>query len=439
MVAAEAGQPGPPALEVLLEEPEAEVGEVRAAQRRGARVGGRQRDVEVGPGRQHGRQGVPAVVADEDAPRARPVGEHPAEVLQPLVEGEEVVGRALAEEHRHVEPTALPQVPLGAVAVEEVVEVRRHVAGRGRLDEALHHPRREGVGRQRGRGQRRRPLRARHALREQALGQAEPGDLGDQRVEAGRPAVADLAERPDELVAAAVGPADRAEHRVARPLLLHPRLGGDEVDDRLDVLALHVGVLDVGLAAALAEAALVEAQHAEPGVRQVGERSGIRRTTAAPAVAVQHHRHRTVLRGARRPEEREADVDRRRGARVRDALQAAVGRGDRACRSGRRADERCGRGREQAGDGGGEESGGGSVQQRGHGISPATGVTGTNEQAVGGLRRAAFSPAGRPSAPRAPWRGRRAAPSPSAAHARRGSARSTPAPRPRSARHRAPR
>ena len=68
---------------------------------------------------------------------------------------------------------------------------------------------------------------------------------------------------------------------------------------------------------------------------------------------------------------------------------------------------------------------------RDHGLLRTRSRLGTDTREV--------SPAGRPAAPRAPRPGRRAASSPSGARARRGSARSTPDPRPRSARRRAPR
>ena len=269
------------------------------------------------------------------------------------------------------------------------MEVRRHVARRGRLGEAADHERRQRVGRQRRRGEGGGPLRARHALREEALGQARPGDLRDERVEARRTLVAQLAEGADELVAASVGPADRAEHRVAGLLLLNPRLSGDDVDDLLDVLALDVGVLDVGPAAALPEAALVEAQHPEAGVGEVGERGRVRRTAPAPAVAVQHHRHRLVLRGAGRTEQREADVHRCGRARVRDAGQATVGRGDGVRGCGGRGDVRDRGEREDARDGGGDAAGEVTV----HGFSPATGsLVPTSRPACGYAPRQVRSP-----------------------------------------------
>ena len=107
----------------------------------------------------------------------------------------------------------------------------------------------------------------------------------------GLPLTPQLLEGAEELVAAAVAAADRAEPRVARAVLLDPAQAADQADELADVVALDGRVLDVRLAAALAEAALVEGQHAVAGVEEAPERRRVRRPRAAPAVAVHDHRH----------------------------------------------------------------------------------------------------------------------------------------------------
>ena len=99
-------------------------------------------------------------------------------------------------------------------------------------------------------------------------------------------------------------------------------------------MALVRRVLDVGLAAALAEAALVERQHAVPRVQPLLERRRVRGPRAAPAVAVHDHRHPVLAVGAGRAEERVADLHRRRCVPGSGTLvEAAVG--DRGGRRGR--------------------------------------------------------------------------------------------------------
>lgn len=133
---------------------------------------------------------------------------------------------------------------------------------------------------------------------------------GDQRVEAGVASPHHLGEGADELVPAAVRPTDGTQDRVARSLLADPVEPGHMVDDVDHVRTLERRVLDVRLAAALTEAPLVEAEHAETGVEQPLEGTGGAGAAAAPAVAVQHDRHGRVRRGGRWLEQGEADVDR---------------------------------------------------------------------------------------------------------------------------------
>ena len=189
---------------------------------------------------------------------------------------------------------------------------------------------------ERGGGERRGPGGADDALRARGSGQVVPGDLGGQRVEDRLALRAQLLERAEELVAAAVAAADRAQPRVARAVLLHPVELADEAHQPADVVALDVGVLDVGVAAALAEAALVEGQHAVPGVEEVLERRRVGGARAAPAVAVHDQRH-PVPAPARRPARRASSRSHAlRRARVGDAAQAAVGDRGGAGRAARR-------------------------------------------------------------------------------------------------------
>ena len=150
-------------------------------------------------------------------------GERVLPVGEALLEVEERVGGALAEQHRDVEPAALGDVPLRAVLREEL----HHVLGAGdravgpdaggrALDQRLVDVGRQRVGRQRGGAERERPLGADDALGRQALVQVEPGDLGGERVEDRLALRAQRLERREELVAAAVAAADRAQPRVAR-------------------------------------------------------------------------------------------------------------------------------------------------------------------------------------------------------------------------------
>ena len=129
----------------------------------------------------------------------------------------------------------------------------------------------------------------------------------------------DLAKRPEELVAAAVGAADRAEH-AGRPGPSFCTHGwrGDEVDEAPDVLALaRRGSRRGPCRRSRRSRAGRSYSTPNPASSQVCERRRVRGTRAAPAVAVQHHRHRWSFVGARRPEERVADLDRCGGARVR--------------------------------------------------------------------------------------------------------------------------
>ena len=184
-------------------------------------------------------------------------------------------------------------------------------------------------GRQRVRGHRRgaqgqRPRRTDDAAGGQALRQVVPGDLGGERVEDRPAAQPQLLEGAEELVATAVAAADRAEPRVARPVLLDPGEPRHPADQGADVVALDVWVLDVRVAAGLAEAALVEGDHRVAGVEEPLELRGVGRPRAAPAVAVHEHRDLVAVLGACRPEDRVADLDRRRAARIGHAEQAAV-------------------------------------------------------------------------------------------------------------------
>src|SRR5690606_5702097 len=135
----------------------------------------------------------------------------------------------------------------------------------------------------------------------------------------------DLAHHADELIPAAVGAAHRAEHRITRSILGHPRLLGDEVDQPLHVLALDLRAHQMRLAATVAESALVEAEDTEPSIDQRGKRRRIGLPVAAPAVTFEDHRDLVVRAGVRRLVERVADRHRCRRARIRHALQTAFG------------------------------------------------------------------------------------------------------------------
>ena len=353
------------AQEVVLHEQQGEVAEGAARDRLRARVGGGADPRRVGAG-----QRVTAVVADEDALRAACVRERTVPVLETLLEREQVVGLALAEQHRDVESATGVGVPLRPVLREERGQIGltgrrsvRPVTGRGAVGEALVH--RRGVRVRAGGVEGGDPQRAYDAFRRQALGEVPPGDLGGERVEPGRSALHQVGERADELVAAAVGPADRADDRIVGDgrargvgVVRHPVEPGDEIDELRDVLTLERGVLDVCLAAALAEPALVEAEHAEAGVEPALERRRRRSAAATPAMAVEDERHLLRGRGAGRLEQRVADVDRRRGVRLGDALDAAVRRRDGVGREGRDGDG----GRDESGTG--EQDSGGSHGRR---------------------------------------------------------------------------
>ncbi len=267
MVVAVAGQAAVASLELLVHEADREVGEVAARELLAAGIAGR-RVAGWDRGRRAG-QHVAAVVADEDALLPGPLRERVLPVVDALLQAEEGVGRTLAEQHRDVQPAALRDVPARSVPLEVAAHVDAArsgsvgpVAGRRTLRESLDDLGLECVGRPRRGAEQRRPLCARDALRAEALVQVVPRDLRGERV-VDRLAVApQLLERPEELEAAAVGAAHGAESRVARPVLLHPAQSGHHPDQPEVVAALVARVLDVGEAAGLTEAALVERQHA---------------------------------------------------------------------------------------------------------------------------------------------------------------------------------
>ena len=89
-------------------------------------------------------------------------------------------------------------------------------------------------------------------------------------------------------------------------------------------MALDVGVLDVRVAAGLAQAALVEGEDPVARVEELLELRRVGGARAAPAVAVQQHRDLVAVLGARGTEERVADLHRRGGPRIRHAHEAAV-------------------------------------------------------------------------------------------------------------------
>ena len=341
-------------LRLLVHESQRERREVAAGEHLAARVGG-----DVDAGRVDRGQHVAAVVADEDAVPAGLAGDRSAPVVQALLEVEQRVGGALAEEHGDVEAPTLRDVVPRAVPLEELLHVRRTGDGqravgpearRRALDERLVDRGRQRLGRQRGRGEGERPLGADDALRRDAAVEVVPGDLGGERVEDRLAVEAELLERAEELVPAAVAAADRAQPRVARSVLPHPALRRDQVDEGADVLALDVRVLDLGRATALAEPALVEGEHAVLRVEPLLERRRVRGARAAPAVAVQDHRHRLLGARAGGLEQRVADLHRLGRARIGDAGEAAVDDPGYACprRPGRRSGG--GRGQREGGD-----------------------------------------------------------------------------------------
>ena len=316
------------------------------------------------PGGHDRGQDVAAVVADEDAVPAGAPRDRVLPVREPLLEGEERVGGALAEEHRDVEAAAVVDVPLGAVLPEE----GRHVllagdravrpgAGGGALGERGVHVRGQRVGRGRGGGERGGPGGADDLLGREALGQVVPGDLGGERVEDRLALEPQLLEGAEELVAAAVAAADRAQPRVAPAVLLHPVEVADQPHQAADVMALDVGVLDVGVAAALPEPALVEGEHAVPGVEELLEALRVGGARAAPAVAVHDERHLVVRGRGGWSEDRVADLDLLGAARIRHAGQAAVGDPHVACAAGCAVGGLGGRVRGDGGQAGGREYG----------------------------------------------------------------------------------
>ena len=213
--------------------------------------------------------------------RAR-VGQRAAPVGEALAQREERVGGALSEQHRDVETAAVADVPQRAVLAEERVEVRGAcrlavgpLAGRGALGERGVDRGRQGVGGQGGRGQRGGPRRPHDVVRAEALVQVVPRDLGGQRVEDGLAAQPQLLEGAEELVPAAVAATDAASRGSPGPSCRTQGRPADQLDQLADVLPLVRRVLDVGLAAAGAEAALVEGQHAVPVVEQLLEGVGL--------------------------------------------------------------------------------------------------------------------------------------------------------------------
>ena len=180
-------------------------------------------------------------------------------------------------------------VPRRAVLLEELDHVLARaatvgpLAGDRALDQRLVDVVGERVGRQRGGAQRERPLGADHAVGGDALREVVPGDLGGDRVEDRLAADPQRLERAEELVAAAVAAADRAEPRVAGAVLLHPAEVADQPDQAADVVALEVGVLDVREAAGGAPAALVEGEHAVPGVEELADAARVRWCASRPS------------------------------------------------------------------------------------------------------------------------------------------------------------
>ena len=264
-------------------------------------------EVTLTPGGQHRRQHVAAVVGDEDALPAGAAVSACCQLARPCwrLNSESVVPCPNSTGMSSRRPWSTCHFgPFFAKNVDHVLGAGdrpvRPGAGGGALDERLVDGGRQRVGGSGGGAQRERPLGADDALGRQALVQVEPGDLGGERVEDRLALGAQRLERRQELVAAAVAAADRTQPRVARPVLLDPGQARDQRDQAPYVVALVGRVLDVGLSAALAEAALVERQHAVPRVQPLLERRRVGGPRAAPAVAVHDHRH-PVLARRRRP------------------------------------------------------------------------------------------------------------------------------------------
>ncbi len=315
MIRAVPGQIGILAQQLGGHEPQGQPRKAGRSQRDRARVtsGGE-------PRRQHTRQGVTAVVADEDRARTRPRSQGPLEVRQPLVEVEQIVRDPLTEQHRNVQLPPLRHMPGRTVLSEEGIQVppslpRRPSPSRDQYDERRR-DRRWKV-RTATRIQQGQPHRPRRLVRSQAALQIPPGHLGRQRVEPGPALVPQLGERAGELEPTAVRSADRADQRITRPLASHPVQAGDEVDEFDHVAALEVGVHHVCDAGALAETALVEAQHAEARVEPGLEGGRVLGPAAGPAVAVHDQRDRVRRGRAGGLEERVTDPHRSRRPRFR--------------------------------------------------------------------------------------------------------------------------
>ena len=205
------------ALQGVVEELDGEVAERAAAELLAARVAGHRRAVGEGV-----RQDVAAVVADEDAVGSRLGRERLLEVRQPLVQREQRVGDALAEQHRDVEPAAVGDVPLGAVLLEELVEVRAcrgpgpSATCRSTAPRTVPWTASGGSALMPAARQQADPLGPDRLRRGEAALQAPPGDLGGQRVEQRLLLVHQPAEGPDHLVATAVA-SHRSRRAAGRP------------------------------------------------------------------------------------------------------------------------------------------------------------------------------------------------------------------------------
>jgi hypothetical protein len=151
-----------------------------------------------------------------------------------------------------------------------------------------------------------------------------PGDLRRNRVEDRLAADPERLEGAEELVAAAVAAADRAEPGVAGAVLSHPAEVADQPHQAAYVLALDVRVLDVRVAAGVAPPALVEREDAVARVEKLAHVTRVGAAGAAPAVAVHQQGDGVSRRRACRPEQRVADPDPGLRARFGGALHAVV-------------------------------------------------------------------------------------------------------------------
>ena len=223
------------------------------------------------------------------------------EVAVRLVQGEQRVDRALGDQGRGLDlreelvgsvirqplDAALAEAAGGGARDDEVVEL-------GALVPGLDSGRAEHAGQQRGRDaeadQGQVPAELHRVVLEEAGGELVPGDRRRDGVDAR------IAGGGDELDAAAVAGAVHAEHGVARGL--EPGLGllGDEVDQRLRVARLELGVVDHHRAARAAEAAGVPGEHVVAGVGVVLGRAG--GAGASPAVSDHQRRRRAAGLGS---------------------------------------------------------------------------------------------------------------------------------------------